>query len=425
MKNKYKLGIIGAGNMATAILNGILNNKILDPSEIIISDIDENKLNEIAKKGVSTSTNNIALSFECEYLLFAVKPQSSEEILKSISNVSLCKKVISIMAGVTIKKLKSFLGDISYARIMPNTPALVSQGMSVVSFSEGYHDQFVLDIFNGIGKVIELDESLINSVTALSGSGPAYVYMFIKALIEGGIKVGLDADVAKTLAIQTVIGSAEMVKQSPLDIDTLINNVCSKGGTTIQAVDSFKEDNLEGIIIKGMEKCKARADELGAEKPAKKNNFSDIVIYTDGACSGNPGPGGWGVILMYKGHKKELSGAENDTTNNRMELTAIIKGLEALKEPCKVTLYSDSAYSLNPFLQGWISAWQLSGWKKADNKAVQNVDLWERLVDLTKKHTVEFVWVKGHADNEFNNRCDELARQAISTLPPKIDEPQE
>ena len=128
---------------------------------------------------------------------------------------------------------------------------------------------------------------------------------------------------------------------------------------------------------------------------------------------------------MYKGHKKELSGAENDTTNNRMELTAIIKGLEALKEPCKVTLYSDSAYSLNPFLQGWISAWQLSGWKKADNKAVQNVDLWERLVDLTKKHTVEFVWVKGHADNEFNNRCDELARQAISTLPPKIDEPQE
>lgn len=422
MKNKYKLGIIGAGNMATAILNGILSNNILEPSQICISDIDENKLNEIAKKGVSTSTNNIAMSFECEYLLFAVKPQSADEILKSISNVSLCKKVISIMAGVTIKKLKSFLGNVNIARIMPNTPALVGKGMSVVSFSEGYKDEFVLEIFKGIGQVLELDESLINSVTALSGSGPAYVYMFIKALINGGIKVGLDADIAKTLAIQTVIGSAEMVKQSTLDIDTLINNVCSKGGTTIQAVDSYKSDNLEGIIIKGMGKCKARADELGAEKP-QTGTKDNIEIYTDGACSGNPGPGGWGVILMYKGHKKEISGAEQDTTNNRMELTAIIKGLEALKETCKVTLYSDSAYSLNPFLQGWISAWQLNGWKKADNKPVQNVDLWEKLIDLTNKHTVEFIWVKGHADNEFNNRCDELARQAIATLPPKIDEP--
>ena len=121
----------------------------------------------------------------------------------------------------------------------------------------------------------------------------------------------------------------------------------------------------------------------------------------------------------------KISGAEQDTTNNRMELTAIIKGLEALKETCKVTLYSDSAYSLNPFLQGWISAWQLNGWKKADNKPVQNIDLWEKLVDLTNKHTVEFIWVKGHADNEFNNRCDELARQAIATLPPKVEEPKE
>ena len=265
MKNIYKLGIIGAGNMATAILNGILNSALLSPNNTIISDIDDAKLETLKAKGVNTTKDNIYLASNSEYVLFAVKPQSSQEILSSISSAITSNCVISIMAGITIKKLQSYLGNRNYARIMPNTPVFVNEGMSVVSFSEGFRDEFVLDIFKCIGKVLELNESYLNSVTALSGSGPAYVYMFIKALIDGGVKCGLDESTAKTLAIQTVIGSATMVEKSPLDIDTLINNVCSKGGTTIQAVNSYKEDDLEGIVIKGMEKCKARAEELGKE----------------------------------------------------------------------------------------------------------------------------------------------------------------
>lgn len=137
------------------------------------------------------------------------------------------------------------------------------------------------------------------------------------------------------------------------------------------------------------------------------------MLYTDGACSGNPGAGGWGAILIFNGIERELSGGEAHTTNNRMELMAVIKGLEALKYPCVVEIYSDSAYAVNAFVNGWISSWEKNGWKKADNKAVLNIDLWQSLLKLTKVHEVEFKKVKGHADNEYNNRCDALARGAI------------
>ena len=141
-----------------------------------------------------------------------------------------------------------------------------------------------------------------------------------------------------------------------------------------------------------------------------------VTIYTDGACSGNPGKGGWGAILMYGEIKREMSGAENETTNNRMELTAVIKALEALKEPCVVDLYSDSAYVVNAFVQDWISGWKSRGWKGSDKKPVKNLDLWMTLIELTEKHEVNFIKVKGHADNEFNNRCDELATSSILKL---------
>ena len=141
-----------------------------------------------------------------------------------------------------------------------------------------------------------------------------------------------------------------------------------------------------------------------------------ITIYTDGACSGNPGPGGWGAILMYKDNKKEISGGKKDTTNNVMELTAVIEALKLLKYPCKVSLYSDSAYVVNAFLQKWIFGWQKNNWKTADKKDVKNKELWQELVKLTHTHDVTFIKVKGHADNEYNNRCDELARKAILTL---------
>ena len=134
-----------------------------------------------------------------------------------------------------------------------------------------------------------------------------------------------------------------------------------------------------------------------------------VTIYTDGACSGNPGPGGWGAILEYMGHEKELSGGEKNTTNNRMELTAVIKALEALKEPCTVELYSDSKYVLDALQKGWALSWRKKGWIKSDKKPALNPDLWETLLNLVEQHDVRYHWVKGHASNPKNNRCDELA----------------
>ena len=139
----------------------------------------------------------------------------------------------------------------------------------------------------------------------------------------------------------------------------------------------------------------------------------NVTIYTDGACSGNPGNGGWGAVLMSAGRKKEMSGWEKDTTNNRMELMAAIRALETLKKPCNVELYSDSAYLCNAFLLGWLESWIQKGWRGADKKPVKNVDLWQRLTELTNVHDVKFIKVKGHADNEYNNRCDALATSAI------------
>ena len=141
-----------------------------------------------------------------------------------------------------------------------------------------------------------------------------------------------------------------------------------------------------------------------------------VIIYTDGACAGNPGPGRWGTILMYNGNKKEISGAKNNTTNNVMELTAALEGLKMLKFPCEVELYSDSAYLVNSFSQGWIYNWKKNNWKTASKEPVKNKEIWEEIYNLTQIHKVKFIKVKGHADNEFNNRCDEMARNAIKTL---------
>ena len=134
-----------------------------------------------------------------------------------------------------------------------------------------------------------------------------------------------------------------------------------------------------------------------------------VTLYTDGACSGNPGPGGWGAILAYEGTEKELSGGEKSITNNRMELTAVIEGLSALTEPCIVELYSDSKYVIDALQKGWAVSWQKNGWRKADKKPALNADLWKKLLALAAQHDLRCHWVKGHADNPKNNRCDQLA----------------
>jgi len=146
--------------------------------------------------------------------------------------------------------------------------------------------------------------------------------------------------------------------------------------------------------------------------PKKKN----VDVYTDGACRGNPGPGGWAAILLYRGHRKEISGFVPETTNNRMELTAAVRALERLKEPCAVALYSDSAYLVNAFTRNWIGRWARNGWRLAEKKGdVKNVDLWQTLFALSEYHDITFIKVAGHADDVNNNKCDALAVSEIST----------
>ena len=144
--------------------------------------------------------------------------------------------------------------------------------------------------------------------------------------------------------------------------------------------------------------------------------MKEVTLYTDGACSGNPGKGGWGAVLIYKEYKKEMSGGERETTNNRMELTAAIEGLSALKEPCRVKLYSDSKYLIDGITKGWARSWREKGWKKSDGKPALNVELWEKILELDEYHEIEYVWVKGHAGNPYNERCDRLAVSYYESL---------
>lgn len=137
--------------------------------------------------------------------------------------------------------------------------------------------------------------------------------------------------------------------------------------------------------------------------------MKEVTLYTDGACSGNPGKGGWGAVLIFNQFKKEMSGGERSTTNNRMELTAAIEGLSALREPCKVKLYSDSKYLIDGITKGWAKSWKSKGWKKSDGKPALNPELWEKILELDAYHDIEYVWVKGHAGNEYNEICDRLA----------------
>ncbi len=138
-----------------------------------------------------------------------------------------------------------------------------------------------------------------------------------------------------------------------------------------------------------------------------------VTLYTDGACSGNPGKGGWGAVLIYNDYKKEFSGFCEETTNNQMELTAVIEGLKKLKEPCEVDIYTDSAYVCNAFLENWIETWKQNGYKNSSNKQISNIELWKELLNLCEVHKTQFFKVKGHADNELNNRCDKLATDEI------------
>lgn len=147
--------------------------------------------------------------------------------------------------------------------------------------------------------------------------------------------------------------------------------------------------------------------------PGSQKEMKEVIIYTDGACKGNPGPGGWGAILIFNGEEKEIYGGEKQTTNQRMELKAAVEALKCLKEPCRVKLHSDSAYLINAFQQGWLKRWQNNGWKTVKKQPVENQDLWKELLNLSRRHEIQWIKVKGHSDDTFNNRCDSLAEQAV------------
>lgn len=270
MSKKHVLGVIGAGNMASAIVDGIIKAKINNPEEIIISDINENQLALFKQKGISTTISNEELIKKCDNILLAIKPQIFDEIANQLSNIDKTQNIISIMAGKTINSILTAIGkDVPICRIMPNTPAMISKGMSVITCKnfDKKSKILVMAMFSAIGNVIEMDESHFDAVTSVSGSGPAYVYEFISAMIDGGVKGGISYENSRKLALETVIGAAEMVRSnSDKSLDELINAVCSKGGTTIEAINTFRENNLKKIIVKGMDACRTRSKELSSNK---------------------------------------------------------------------------------------------------------------------------------------------------------------
>ena len=213
-----------------------------------------------------------------------------------------------------------------------------------------------------------------------------------------------------------------LVKTETELFEEFVMEMQGKGKCRVSAEDSFfatrvalsaRESQDTGRIIPVASPAPAMPKPVKADKPAVKGG--KVTIYTDGACKGNPGPGGWGCILVYGEIEKELSGGERQTTNNRMELSAAIAGLEALKAPCEVELWSDSKYLVDAITKNWARSWKAKGWKKSDGKPALNADLWEKLLALLEIHTVKLVWVRGHNGHEYNERCDRLAVAAAES----------
>lgn len=262
MKYNYKLGIIGAGNMAKAIANGIVDSKLIEVDKIIATD----PFADLGINGVVTYKENEKILTECEYILLAVKPQIFSQIAEEIGKKCKAKHIISIMAGITYNGIKKYFENANVTRVMPNTPCKLKLGMTAIRKNDDIpvdEKEFVKSIFDSIGKTIYLEEELFHAVTAVSGSGPAYVYMFIEGMINSGVAMGMSYEDSKLCVLQTFAGSIGMLENATESISKLIDAVCSKGGTTIQAVDSFKQDNLYEIIDKAMIKCRNRSEELG------------------------------------------------------------------------------------------------------------------------------------------------------------------
>ncbi|MCD8371983.1 MAG: pyrroline-5-carboxylate reductase [Clostridia bacterium] len=266
MKKQFKLGIIGCGFMAQSILKGVILSDLLRAKKVIVSDPDENSLDKAAELGVIGTNDNKYVAENSEFVLIAVKPQSFPDVVKSLDG-AMPEKVISIMAGVKKEKIKALLGRHSkVARCMPNLPCSIGSGVIGVDMSDFNSDvadtDFIGSVLNCLGTTLSISESKMDAVTGISGSGPAYVFMFIDGLIDAGVKQGLTKNEATILAVQTVIGSAELVNESDCSVPELIKKVCSKGGTTIEAVKVFQNRNFSSIIDEAVTACTNRSKEL-------------------------------------------------------------------------------------------------------------------------------------------------------------------
>lgn len=268
MKKQYKLGVIGCGFMANAIVKGVVEADFIRAKKIIVSDVNLDKLNKINDElGVSVTDDNRFVAENCEYLLLAIKPQSLPEVAAELGGV--CpQKIISIMAGVKKDKIKNSFGVglVKVVRCMPNLPCSIGCGMmgvDMTDFNRNTDDtDFVFNLFSSLGRVLSVTEDKLDAITGISGSGPAYSFIFIDSLIDAGVKQGLTRDEAKLLAIQTAWGACEMLLDCDKSLSELIMGVCSKGGTTIEAVKVFEEKNFRGIVSEAVEACVKRSKEL-------------------------------------------------------------------------------------------------------------------------------------------------------------------
>lgn len=263
-----KLTVIGAGNMASALVNGIIKKGVVASSDICVSDLDFEKLEHIAKKGVTTSNSNLSAAKNADVIIIAVKPNVYPVVLKELSVLEDKKEKIfvSIAPGISIKTIKDQLGfDAKVVRTMPNTPAMVGEGMSVLCYeapviSSDY--DIVKSLFEAVGEVELMSEKMLNSVVSVSGSSPAYVYMFIEAMADAAVYDGIPRNVAYKLAAQSVLGSAKMVLDTGRHPGELKDMVCSPGGTTIRAVQVLEEEGFRSSVIKAMLACNEKANNM-------------------------------------------------------------------------------------------------------------------------------------------------------------------
>ncbi len=262
----FKIGVIGCGNMGEAIVRGIVKSKNIKSTQIIVSDVDPDKLEMVVEKyNVAGTTSNRRVVENSQIIFLSVKPKDLENTVLPIKDAFKNKTVISVLAGIKISKIKDLISEATIIRCMPNTPALIGEGAIGVSFEENIDiskKEELIDILKSMGIVVEVNEELMDAVTGLSGSGPAYVFMFIEALIQGGIKEGLSYQQAKELAVQTVLGSARLVKETGEHPSVLRDKVSSPGGTTIYAIHKLEEKSLKDAVISAVSEATKRSREL-------------------------------------------------------------------------------------------------------------------------------------------------------------------